>query len=112
MIPYWIIVLAVLINIISIVINKQGNINSMFLSALSTRIYFLIIYISFWMFDTSIETRAIWSRWGILAIFVSDSTILLIFYYRRNKERINLLLSKLISNLKTRWEYIYDSIHN
>ncbi len=39
------------------------------------RAYFFLIYLSFWIFNTDLEIRAVLGRYGILAILFFDSWI-------------------------------------
>ena len=94
-IPYWTVILAVIINIFAILINLDGKSNKG--TPLSTvspitpilpRIYFLIIYLSFWVFNMGVDDRSMWGRLGNLAIFTVDSCVLLYLYCRNHKDGI------------------------
>ncbi len=86
--PYWMIILFAIINIVTILlesstkkeieIGKQGNktvddVKSRDRLSAIPRIYLIIIYSVFFVYDTTLDTRAFWGRWGIFSILFIDS---------------------------------------
>ncbi len=94
--PYWVIILVAIINIISIFLNSstrkesEGNklvglqsvidIKRRERISIIPRVYFVIIYTAFWIFDTSLGERSFWGRWGIFGILFIDSCLNLANY--------------------------------
>lgn len=88
--PYWIIILIAIVNIITILLEsstkkdgetytKSGtrtlsDIKSRDKLSIIPRIYFVIIYTMFWLSpEISLDIKAVWGRWGIFSILFIDS---------------------------------------
>lgn len=107
--PYWVIILLIIINVISIYLESSTKSHGKLTSGSQTiediqrrdnikiiaRIYLVIIYCAFFLFDTSSDWRAFFGRWGIFGLLFLDSYCNIANYIDFNWTKVTATICKL-----------------